>query len=372
MQDGTEPRAFKRMRVAAVQRESSTIKSFVLEAVDGALLPAFLPGQFVQVRVTGADGQGRMRHYSLSGDPAERARWRISVKHRLAPPDRGELPDGCVSSHLHAVTNVGDTLDIAGPAGAFTLDEPGDRPVVLLSGGVGVTPMLSMLHRLCTTSQRRVYFIHACENGGVHAFRDEVARLQASRKGVLTHICYRTPEPMDVTTQRFDSRGLITHELMQRLLPLDDYDVYLCGPTPFMQANWRLLRSLGVRKDRIRHEFFGPASVLDSDDADVDALTLPKPSAPMKESIPTVCFAPSGNTLEWDSSCHSLLEFAERAGFEPAFSCRAGLCGCCASQLIDGTVEYFEPPLDEPRDGEVLLCCARPSSAITIRIGPAA
>jgi ferredoxin-NADP reductase len=282
------------------------------------------------------------------------------VKHQLAPPDRAELPDGCASSHLHAHVKAGATLDIAGPAGAFVLDEDSDRPVVLLSGGVGVTPMLSMLHRLCSTSRRRVYFVHACENGDVHAFRDEVARLQASREDVVTHVCYRRPEPIDVTMQRFNSRDLITRETLQRVLPLDDYDVYLCGPTPFMQANWRLLRSLGVDKTRIRHEFFGPASVLGQDAIDEQPVTAP-----------AVCFMPSGKTLAWDPSCHSLLEFAERAGFEPSFSCRAGLCGSCASELIDGTVEYAEPPLDEPRDGEVLLCCARPSSAVTIRIGSA-
>jgi len=367
MQEAIEPRAFKRVRVVDVQRESSVIKSFVLEAVDGALLPVSLPGQFVQVRITGADGRSLLRHYSLSGDPAERARWRISVKQQPAPPDRGELPDGLVSSHLHGVIEVGAALEVAGPAGAFVLDEHSDRPVVLLSGGVGVTPMLSMLHRLCSTSRRHVYFIHACENGAVHAFRDEVARLQASREGVLTHICYRSPEPLDVAQRRFDSHGLITRETMQRLLPLDDYDVYLCGPTPFMQANWRLLRGLGVHKARIRHEFFGPASVLELEDVDVPS--SPEPSITSEASILTVCFSPSGKTLVWDPSCHSLLDFAEGAGFKPSFSCRAGLCGCCASQLLDGTVEYVEQPLDEPRAGEVLLCCARPSTAVTIRVG---
>jgi uncharacterized protein len=366
MQEATEPRAFKRMRIVDVQRECSVIKSFVLEAEDGALLPAFLPGQFVQVRITCADGQRLLRHYSLSGDPAERTRWRISVKHQLAPADRGELHDGRVSSHLHGVIEVGATLDVAGPAGAFVLDEQSDRPVVLLSGGVGVTPMLSMLHRLCATSRRRVYFIHACENGGVHAFRDEVVRLQASREGVLTHICYRTPEPTDVAGQRFDSHGLITRETLQRLLPLDDYDVYLCGPTRFMQANFRLLRSLGVDKARIRHEFFGPASVLELEEVDVPS--SPEPSVALDASVPAVHFMPSGKTVAWDPSCHSLLDFAEAAGFKPPFSCRAGLCGCCASQLIDGAVEYFEQPLDEPREGEVLLCCARPSTAITLQI----
>ncbi|WP_158939731.1 2Fe-2S iron-sulfur cluster-binding protein [Burkholderia sp. S171] len=367
MQEVTEPRAFKRMRVAEVQRESSVIKSFVLEAVDGALLPAFLPGQFVQVRIPGDDGQRLLRHYSLSGDPAERTRWRISVKHQLAPLDLGELPDGLVSSYLHAVIEVGATLDVAGPAGAFVLDELSDRPVVLLSGGVGVTPMLSMLHRSCATSRRRVYFIHACENGAVHAFRDEVKRLQASREGVVTHICYRAPVPSDFEDQRFDSHGLITRETLQRLLPLDDYDVYLCGPTRFMQTNFKLLRSLGVDKGRIRHEFFGPASVLGLDDVDVQS--SPEPEVIPEASVPTVCFMPSGKTLAWDPSCHSLLDLAEAAGLRPPFSCRAGLCGSCASQLIDGAVEYFEQPLDEPQDGEVLLCCARPSTAIAIRIG---
>lgn len=354
------------MRVAGVQRESSVINSFVLEAADGALLPAFLPGQFVQVRITGSDGQSLQRHYSLSGDPADRTRWRISIKHQLAPPDRSELPVGKVSSHMHSVIEPGATLDVSGPAGAFVLDELSDRPVVLLSAGVGVTPMLSMLHRLCTTMQRRVYFIHACKNGTVHAFREEVARLGASRENVRTHICYRTPEASDVLGQHFDSHGLITRATLQRLLPLDDYDVYLCGPTRFMQTNFRLLRSLGIDKSRIRHEFFGTASALDADE--IDLPPSPEPSVALGASTPAVCFMPSGKTIAWNPACHSLLDFAEAEGFKPPFSCRAGLCGCCASELMDGTVEYFEQPLDEPREGEVLLCCARPSTAVTVKI----
>jgi ferredoxin-NADP reductase len=359
MQDVKEPRTvFVPMRVIDVQRESAVIKSFMLEAMNRAALPAFLAGQFVQVRITDVTGQTWTRHYSLSGDPADTLRWRISVKHQAAPADNPALPDGRVSSHLHAHIKPGDMLDIASPAGAFVLDETSDRPVVLLSGGVGVTPVLGMLHRLCRASRRRVIFIHACENGEVHAFRDEVARLQAGRENVLTHICYRRPDAADSDMQRFHSHGLITQETLQGLLPPEDCDVYLCGPTAFMQANWRLLRGMGVHRARIRHEFFGPASVLEEDIKDAPAAVAA-----------TVRFMPSGKTLAWDPACHSLLDFAERAGFEPAFSCRAGLCGSCASELIDGTVEYFEPPLDEPRDGEVLLCCARPVTAVTLSIG---
>jgi len=175
------------------------------------------------------------------------------------------------------------------------------------------------------------------------------------------------PEPSDIAGHSFDSRGLITRETLQRLLPLDDYDVYLCGPTRFMQTNFRLLRSLGVDQARIRHEFFGPASVLGLDEVDVQS--SPAPVVIPEASVPSVCFMPSGKTRAWDPSCHSLLDFAEAEGFKPPFSCRAGLCGSCASKLIGGTVEYFEQPLDEPQDGEVLLCCARPSTAITLRIG---
>ena len=374
-QTPSSPRGFSHYRVVDKQQESSVITSFVLTAADGSTNLTFRPGQYLIVRLPREDGGTLLRNYSLSGDVANPAQLRISVKREQAPFDRPELPAGLGSSYLHDCVQVGDLLDVAGPAGDFVLDEESERPVVLFSGGVGLTPMLSMLHKLSQASTRSVHFIHACENGDVHAFRDEVLAVAERRPGICAHFCYRNPAPAD---RAYHSQGLVTRATLQALLPLDDYDVYLCGPRLFMQANWRLLRSLGIAKERIHYEFFGPATILEEDDSEQAA------AAPVAQPVPTaaaqsgaeqgahalsVHFLPSGTTLAWDENCHSLLDLAEQAGLTPAFNCRAGLCNTCQVDLREGAVEYFEEPLEEPENGRVLLCCSRPRSAVTIDLG---
>lgn len=371
-------RGFNTYRIVEKKRESEAITSFVLAASDGISSMPFKPGQFLAVRLpAGPGGAFVLRNYSLSGSPDDPHQLRISVKREAAPADKPELPSGLGSSFLHDRVQIGDLLEVAGPAGEFVLDENSERPVVLFSGGVGLTPMVSMLQRLSLHSRRRVYFIHACENGAVHAFRDEVLELATARSGITTHFCYRTPRGTDLSSLACDSQGLVTRETLQALLPLDDYDFYLCGPRPFMQANWRLLRGMGVSKSRINYEFFGPATILGEDEMATDSsqpqehrMAL-KPRAPAgdAETGLTVQFLPSGTTATWEPSCHSLLDLAEKAGLTPPFNCRAGLCNSCMALLVEGSVEYFEAPLDPPQDGALLLCCSRPTTPITLDLG---
>ncbi|MGS0737604.1 FAD-binding oxidoreductase [Pseudomonas sp. GG8] len=375
---GTQPQTqlptpgFNTFLVIEKKQESTVITSFILTAADGSSSLSFRPGQFLIVRLSLDGGVAVLRNYSLSGDVNDPSRVRISVKRESAPFDGPELPPGQGSNYLHDRVRVGDLLEIAGPAGTFTLDEDSSRPVVLFSGGVGLTPMLSMLHQLSRNSTRPVYFIHACENGAVHAFRDEVLTLASHRPGISAHFCYRNPDAEDQASQAFHSQGLVSRETLQNLLPLDDYDVYLCGPRPFMQANWRLLRNLGVASERINYEFFGPATILEEDEV-MPAATPPTPASPAPtaaagtaEGALTVHFLPSGTRVAWDQNCHSLLELAEQAGLTPAFNCRAGLCNSCQVSLREGAVEYFEEPLDAPTNGNILLCCTRPTSAVTV------
>lgn len=358
---------FARFKVTGKVRESATITSLLLKpALTDARL-AFRPGQFIVVRIPQAKGPQLLRAYSLSSDPDDGVQLRISVKHEQAPAHLPDVPAGVGSSFLHEALQVGGQLDIAGPSGTFVLDEDSTRPVLLFSGGVGLTPMVSMLHRLVTHSTRRVYFVHACENGSVHALREEVLALAAKRAGVSVHFCYRLPTDDDLGSGHHHSSGLVTRETLQALLPLDDYDVYLCGPRPFMQANWRLLRGLGIERARIRYEFFGPATILDEDEAPATPpAAIVQPAA---EGAPSVRFEPSGLAVAWDAACPSLLDCAEQAGLTPPFSCRAGLCNACMTPLLSGTVEYREAPLAEPEPGHVLLCCARPTSPVVLALG---
>lgn len=360
---------FRALRVIEKKQESAVITSFVLAADHGAC-PPFVPGQFLVVRLPTGNGATLLRNYSLSGDRNDLSHLRISVKREPAPADQPQLPPGQGSNYLHDQVQVGDLLEVAGPAGEFVLDEKSTRPVVLLSGGVGLTPMLSMLHQLSRHSTRTVHFIHACENGAVHAFRDEVRQLADRRPGINMHFCYRSPSVDDQANPAYHSQGLINRETLQALLPLDDYEVYLCGPPPFMQANWRLLRDLGIDRQRIHYEFFGPATVLENDQERAPASVTPAISSPpaATDNALTVHFLPSGTRVDWQQGCHSLLDLAEQAGLTPSFNCRAGLCNSCQVGLREGTVEYFEEPLDAPINGNILLCCTRPTSALTIEL----
>lgn len=356
---------FRDLKVVAKIAASSLITSFHLEAADGSALPAFRPGQFLVFKIPSGDAKGHvLRNYSLSGSPEDLSHYRISVKRE--PSVGPGLPVGLSSNYLHDSIAVGDVLIADGPRGEFVLDEISDRPVVLLSGGVGLTPMMSMLHALAHRTTRRALFMHACENGDVHALRHEVDGLIALRPGLSAHYCYREPSAEDRAAKRFHGDGFITRDVMQSLLCLDDYDFYLCGPPPFMQAMYQTLRGLGVATGRIAYEFFGPARVLDTE-------VKPKPIAPAAGAAPapmagaiTVEFRKSGIVAEWNTSAQSLLSFAEDQALEPEFSCRAGICGTCKSHIVSGDVIYFEDPLDELEDGEVLLCCSRPKTAIVL------
>lgn len=369
-------RRFRQYRVLERRVESAVITSFVLEPADGEPVPVYRPGQYLVFRFD-IDGQSVLRNYSLSGDPDHPGRLRISVKHEKAPAGQG-VPDGQGSSFLHLRVQEGDILSAAGPMGDFVLDEDSERPVVLMSGGVGLTPMLAMLHRLVGRSQRRVHFIHACENGAVHAFGDEVLELASRRHGVQAYFCYRNPDADDVQRARQHVSGLITREQLQSWLPLDDYEFYLCGPSGFMQANYRLLRSLGVVRERIHYEFFGPATVLEETlaqarDAARDVAAAPaglpavEPAAvDSAVSMQTVTFLPDGRQAHWHDDCESLLVLAEESGLSPDFNCRAGLCNTCMCTLVSGEVDYFEEPLDDVPAGKVLLCCSRPRGSVVV------
>ena len=380
---------FRAFRVADKVRESDIITSFHLEPVDGAPLWPVRPGQYLTLRMPG-EGRAALRTYSVSNHVGDTHHHRITVKREAG---RDGAPDGAGSSWLHDRVNVGDRIDIAAPRGTFHLDEESRRPVLLISGGVGLTPLVSMLHSL-KGSGRDVYFLHACENGAVHALRDEV--LACAGDTVRTHFVYRTPSDADRSAGHFHAEGIIDKALLQRHVPIDDYEVYLCGPAPFMAAMYQLLQKLGVPKERIAYEFFGKAASLDAvaaapaptkaaskAAAPIRALTfLTNPDAWSSEDTGAgaaarpaqqaaagdVTFRKSGTAAHWDGTAGSLLELAENAGLSPEFSCRAGICSSCKCTLVSGEVAYFEDPLNPPEAGQVLICCARPKGAVVLDI----
>ncbi len=351
---------FRKFSVVGKVRESAVITSFLLEPVrEGDWLP-FKAGQFLTVSIPAASGRTLRRTYTVSSPPSLKGRYRITVKRESTPGAEH------ASALLHDTVKPGDVLEVAGPSGDFTLDADSSRAVLLLSGGVGLTPMISMLHELAHQSDRPVYFLHACENGEVQALGEEVRALQAVRPGMHSHICYRTPTAEDHDAGLFQTAGIITRDVLQDFLPLDDYDVYLCGPEPFMQAMFDLLPGLGIREERIAYEFFTPGRKLGGSHA-APVRNEEAPVAPdVVSSGIAIRLLKSQKDLIWDTSANSLLTFLEDQGLSPEFSCRAGICGSCKCTLAEGRVEHFEEPLDALAENDVLLCCSRPLQPLVL------
>jgi len=238
--------------------ESEIVTSFYLRPADGSDLPDFEPGQYITVKIHHPESPTSPRNYSLSDRPGI-GHYRISVK-REPNPVPG-VPGGLVSNYLHDFMSVGDELEVGPPCGDFTIapSAPIERPIVLLAGGIGVTPLLSMAKSL---AQRQVptpvHFIQAARNSCVHALADEVRALRSEARNFVTHVIYDTPTQADIDQRKCDSVGMINREFLERQTPYQDAHYYFCGPKPFMQAIYVSLKDLGVNEDRIQYEFFGP------------------------------------------------------------------------------------------------------------------
>ena len=361
----------RNLRTFIVERkvpESDTITSFYLVPEDGAPLTPFVAGQFLpfELEIAGRP-EPVIRTYSLSDSPNEDY-YRVSIKREPAPPDQSDAPPGLSSNYFHDQVAIGASLRIGPPRGKFHLDLESERPVVLLSGGVGLTPMISMLNAIAETdSNRPVWFIHGTRNGREHALGDHVRGLARHNSAIHAHIRYSAPHATDVEGRDYDSQGFVDIELLKRLLPFDDYDFYVCGPPPFMKSLYCGLLGLDVSEARIHYEFFGPAAVLKDEAGPCGG--APERSA--EEELTgelQVTFARSGMTAAWDPDCETILDLAEKQGLSPPYSCRSGICHTCISEVVEGDVEYLEEPLDPPGPGQALICCARPKSKLVIEL----
>jgi ferredoxin-NADP reductase/MOSC domain-containing protein YiiM len=346
---------FQPLRVAEIARESSTITSFVLvPSVDGGSKPSAAPGQYLTVRVGGdADAPQLTRSYSLSDLPDERG-YRISVK-----------CEGAGSRYLHEHVSVGDLLDVAAPRGSFVLRE-GTRPVVLISAGVGATPVLAMLHELVREGARRpVWWLHGARNHEEHAFGAEVDELLAALPDSHRLVAYSRPTDIDGPGADHDLSGRIDLAILERARVPTDADFYVCGPDGFMRAIGAALTARGVAPERIATEVFGAVATHRS--GMVEAGKGP-PHVPdgAPGSGPLVTFSRSNVEAPWDERFPSLLDFAEACDVPVGFGCRNGTCHNCESGLLAGEVAYHIEPLEPPPDDRVLMCSTRPRSELTL------
>jgi ferredoxin-NADP reductase/MOSC domain-containing protein YiiM len=341
---------FRSLAVTSVNRESDSVVSLHLADPSGAGLPPPQPGQFLTLRLNAVPGaQPLLRSYSLSGAP-DAGSYRISVKREA---------HGVGSQFVHTRVRPGDLLEAAAPRGTFVL-QPGERPVLLISAGVGATPVMAMLHALVASgSGRDVWWLHGARNRAAEPFATESRSLLAELARGHRHVCYSRPGPGEVQGRDYQTRGRLSPSVLAGLGLPGDADAYLCGPAAFMAEMAAALVDLGVDGTRVHTEIFGAAP------AQTPGITAaggrpPHPPAGQLGDGPEIAFARSGLTVRWNRGYASLLELAEACDVPVRWSCRSGVCHTCETDVMSGATSYAPDPVDEPAAGSTLICCSQP------------
>jgi ferredoxin-NADP reductase/MOSC domain-containing protein YiiM len=348
-------RGFRTFRVSAKVRESADVISLLLEPGDGQPIATALPGQFVVLRLGGASGLALMRSYSLSAAPNTKS-WRLSIKREA---------HGAAGSYVDDTLQVGDLVQATAARGAFTL-RPGTAPVVLLSAGIGITPVLAMLHALAAeSSQRQIWWLYGARNGREHPFAGETRELLKALAHGRSRTCYSAPDPADRLGADYDAPGRLDMRALEKLDLPRDADFYICGPQAFMNDLTAGVVAMGVPRDRIHTELFGAGPSMTPG---IAATARPAPHLPAGSpgTGALVSFARSGLNVRWDARFNNLLELAEACDVPVRWSCRTGVCHNCESGLVAGAVGYRPDPLDAPADGNVLICCSRPEGDVVL------
>ncbi len=334
---------FRPLRVSKVVPESGTVSSIYLTAADGSPLPPAQSGQYLTLRVDGAGQPAPVRSYSLSSAPGAGA-YRISVKRE---------PRGAASRYLNGRLRPGATLEVAAPRGDFTLGG-GTGPVLLISAGIGLTPVLAMLHELAARhSEREVWWIHGARGPQEHPLAAEAHALLASLPNAREHVFY------SATVGRLSK---------DKLLALDipaEASAYICGPASFMTDMRDALSAAGLDPGRIHTELFGALPSINPGLTGQAGRPPHQPPGPAATG-PMVTFARSGISTGFGEAGRSLLELADACDVPSRWSCRTGVCHTCVTPLLSGSVSYAPDPLEPPAAGEVLICCARPSADIVL------
>jgi ferredoxin-NADP reductase/MOSC domain-containing protein YiiM len=350
-------RGFRPLVIVASREESADVRSFEFAAEDGLPLPSALPGQYILVRVQpNPDAPAVTRNYSLCGPPGS-PNYRIGVKNE----------HGLASGFLHQNVRAGGHVEVGAPRGSFTLAD-GATPIVLISAGVGVTPMLAMLHvaaQMDAVTPRPVWWLHSARDRAHHSFAKEADDLLVALSASQRCVVYSRPAPGDMLGPDFDRPGHLSPQLLQEIGVPQDAEFYLCGPPRFLEDFQKGLVAWGVPQSRIHVEVFGPASALTPGISRVAAALPHRPDGPAGGG-PIVTFLRSGIAAPWDTRFGSLLELAEACAVPVRWACRSGICHNCESGLIEGELTYAPEPLDAPAEGNALICCATPITAVEL------
>jgi ferredoxin-NADP reductase/MOSC domain-containing protein YiiM/ferredoxin len=347
--------AFRKLRVTKVVRESENVCSLYLTAADGAALPAARAGQYLTLRVSGAGQPAPVRSYSLSSDP-EGGTYRISVKRE---------PHGVASGYLNRELRAGAVLDVAAPRGDFTLGEEDTGPILLIAAGIGVTPVLSMLHELTERGrQREVWWLYGARGPREHPFAAETDALLATLPNAREHVFY-SAATLAERRRAHAATGRLTKEALAGLGIPAAASAYICGPASFMADMQDALTAIGLGQPAIHTELFGAlASINPGITGQVRKPPHQPPGPP--EHGPSVTFARSGITTPFGTDWHSVLDLADACDVPTRWSCRTGVCHTCVTPLLSGDIAYAPDPLEPPAEGQVLICCARPGTDIVL------
>lgn len=338
---------YRKFTVAKKEFEPGQVCSFYLEGLEAKKLPSYRPGQYLTLKIDPGEPHGSViRCYSLSARP-DPTRYRISVK---------RVPSGIASNFFHDRVSEGALIEVKAPKGKFFVKSASRRPVVLIGGGIGVTPVLAMLDAITASGTRRpIYFFFGVRNSNEHCFREQLADISSRNNGVKFHICYSSPLPEDRVGIDCHSIGHISVELLKKVFPGLDCDFYVCGPASMMAQLKADLEAAGTPGKNIHMEAFGAGSVK----------RMMGPGGAVERFI--VAFELSGKTLEWEPKYGNLLEFAEANGIEIECGCRAGNCGSCEVEISSGEVEYLTEPGAVPDEGACLLCVAAPKTDLSLK-----
>ncbi len=354
----------RRFRVSrrVYENVNQDICSFYLEPNDRRSIPPFRAGQFLTFAVP-VPGQAEpvVRCYSLSNGPDAQGHYRVTVKKIAAPENAPQgTPPGQSSTYFHNHMQPGALVDVFAPTGSFCLDEASDKPVVLIAGGVGITPLVSMLQRLIATgSTREIWLIYGVRNKSEHAMYEYLQKVARETYNIRMIVVYSQPTNTCRHTVDYHIRGHINEQLLHPILEARDCDIYLCGPAPMMKSLTGAFRNMAVPDENIRIEAFGPASSTPAGSPKKSAETAP-------EQTFQVEFSRSGKKVNWLPGDGSILELAMANGIKARCGCRQGVCGTCAIALQDGRVKYERQPDKNPPSGKCLPCIARPQSDVIL------
>jgi ferredoxin-NADP reductase len=358
MEEQVAPSGWKGLRKFEVARkvsEGGDICSFYLVPHDGKPLCSFKPGQYLtfNLKVPG-HAAPVVRCYSLSASTAKQEYYRVSIKRIPPPRDKPELPPGLSSGFFHDQVEEGAILDVKAPAGHFFIDTDSDAPVVLIGGGVGITPVLSMLESLMDHgSHREVWFFYGVRNHAEHIMEEHLRMADQLHDNVHIRVCYSDPDEDSVEGVHYHHGERVSVELFKRILPSNNYQFYICGPPPMMDSLTTDLEAWGVPRDDIHFEAFGPASA--------KKISHGAGAGAPAQGEYAVTFEKSGKNCQWTPESGSLLELAEANGVVLDFGCRAGNCGTCLVAVREGKVDYYHDPGVEPEAGSCLTCIAHPA-----------